>query len=115
MGPKETKTLSYRVAFSRRAAAHLGELHSYIAEKAGERIAEYFVSGIQQFCLDLANFPHRGTRRESTIPALRILGYKSRATIAFTVDDNIKVVTVLGVYYRGRNVGNDLNVDTLGE
>lgn len=83
--------MAYKVIFSSVAGSQFDDLYAYIADKAGEMIAETYVGGIQQLCKDLADFPHRGTRRDHTVvPGLRVIGYKRRVTIAFSVDDVTK-------------------------
>lgn len=80
----------YRVLISNVAGSHLDALYFYIAENGGEKSADAFVGGIQHFCMSLADFPHRGTRRDQpSVPGLHTVGYKRRATIAFTVDDDV--------------------------
>ncbi len=57
------------------------------------------------------NFPHRGTRREDLRPGLRITNYKGRAVIAFGVDDATELVSILGVFYGGRDYETALQSD----
>jgi len=49
----------------------------------------------------LKSFPHRGTKRNDVRPGLRIINYKKRTVVAFTVDG--EQVSVLGVYYGGQD------------
>jgi toxin ParE1/3/4 len=108
--------LSHKVILSSVAGSQLDDLYAYLAEKAGEMIAETYVGGIQQLCQDLADFPHRGTRRDHVVvPGLRTIGYKRRVTIAFSVDDATEVVTILGVFYGGRDYERNLVIDSSGE
>ncbi len=98
------KRSKYNVVISEVAITQLDALYFCIAENGGEKTAEAFVGGIQQFCLKLADFPHRGSHRDLTsVPGLRTVGYKRRATIAFTVDDDRASVTILGVFYGGQD------------
>lgn len=109
----ETATLIYNVIFSSVAEHQLDDLFFYIAENGGgQHIAENFVGGIHQFCMKLANFPNRGTRRESAdIPNLHTLPYKRRVVIAFTVDEATALVTILGVFYGGQDYERHLAID----
>ena len=51
----------------------------------------------------MSEFPHRGTRRDDVRAGLRITHYRRRAAIAFSVDESALRVTILGVYYGGRD------------
>jgi toxin ParE1/3/4 len=46
-------------------------------------------------------FPERGTRRDDLSPGLRIVGYRRRATIAFTVESD--AVIIQGIFYGGQD------------
>ncbi|MDE2181969.1 MAG: type II toxin-antitoxin system RelE/ParE family toxin [Alphaproteobacteria bacterium] len=106
----------YRVVFSPAAGSQLDGLYAYIAEMGGVQAAEGFVGGIHQHCLNLADFPHQGSSRKSAdIPNLRTLPYKRRAVIAFTADDAAEVVTILGVFYGGRDYESYLGIETSDE
>lgn len=94
----------YTIAISTVAFSQIEDLYFYIAEKRGEGSAQSFTSGIQKFCMSLGNFPHRGTLREHpAVPSLRVVGFKRRVSIAFTVDDVSRSVTILGVFYGGQD------------
>lgn len=90
-----------RVVYSRRAVGQLEALYAYIAGDSPQR-AERFVSAIVDYCDGLDAFPLRGAPRDDIRPGLRIVGFRRRVTIAFTVDDD--AVTILGVLYGGRDL-----------
>lgn len=90
----------YRVIFSPRAEAQLGNLYAYVAERGGEERAERYISGIIEFCEGFSTFPERGTKRDDLRPDLRIIGYAKRVTIAFSVETDR--VIIHGVFYGGR-------------
>jgi toxin ParE1/3/4 len=94
-----------RVIVSPRAKAHLEALENYISEAASPRTAANYVDEILQYCASLDTFPHRGARRDDIRPGVRIIGFKRRVTIAFEVTD---CVTILGVFYAGRNIETSL-------
>jgi toxin ParE1/3/4 len=71
--------------------------------RAGSLVAERFVMRLQSYCLDLRDFPERGTRRDDLRPGLRTIGYRRRATILFRVDTEHRKVRILGIYYGGRD------------
>ncbi len=106
--------MTYKVNLAPEAGQQLDDLLSYIDKNGGrQRIAEAYVGGIHQFCMNLANFPNRGKHRKSAdIPNLRTLPYKGRAVIAFTVDDAAELVTILEVYYGGQDYESYLGIDT---
>lgn len=91
----------YRVIFSPRAEAQLGNLYDYIAERGGEERAEGFIKGIIEFCEGFSTFPERGTQRDDLRKNLRTIGYERRATIAFSVQDDR--VIIHGVFYGGQD------------
>lgn len=93
---------SLRVDYSVHAISPLEALYVYIAEDAGPIRAESFVSSLMTYCEGLGSFPYRGTRRDDIRPGLRLLGYRRRVTIAFTVNE--AAVIILGVFYGGRDV-----------
>lgn len=93
--------MSDRVVFTPEAQADLEELYDYVTDASSADIAARFTDAIITFCEQLAVFPNRGRAREDIRPGLRIIGYRRRAVIAFTANDD--VVAILGVYYGGRD------------
>jgi toxin ParE1/3/4 len=102
---------SYKVVFHPAAQQELYELYDFIAERAGYAIASNFISGIREFCVEMSTFPQRGSSRDDISPGLRVVGYKRRVSIAFTVLE--PVVLVLGIFYGGRNITFDLLDDRI--
>lgn len=90
-----------RVDYSRRAVAQLEALYKYIAEDSGPDRAERFVSSITEYCDGFDMFPHRGAKRDDIRPGLRLVGFRRRVTIAFTVNEGS--VNILGVFYGGQD------------
>lgn len=99
----------FRVFYSARAAGQLEALYLYIAEDSGPDRAAAYVDAIRGYCDRLETFPHRGTRQDGIRPGLRLLGFRRRVTIAFSVED--AGVTILGVFYGGQDVEAALQVD----
>jgi len=91
----------YRVVFAPEAEAQLVAIHEYIAVSASPEIAARFTNAIVSECESLRTLPLRGTRRDSIRPGLRTFGFRRQATIAFEVAGC--VVTILGIFYRGRD------------
>ncbi|SCX92845.1 type II toxin-antitoxin system RelE/ParE family toxin [Rhizobium sp. NFACC06-2] len=103
----------YTVILHKQAEAELlklyGDLASY--ERAGPEVAWNYVNGIRAYLNELSTFPKRGTVREGRIPGLRIIGYRRSVSIAFAVEDNY--VMVLGVFYGGQEIRDDVLVGRL--
>ena len=62
-------------------------------------------------CDRLAHTLHRGTRRDDLRPGLRTFSFERRVTVLSTVDDATRIVTILGVFYGGREFESDLGKD----
>jgi plasmid stabilization system protein ParE len=94
---------TYTVVFAPEAEDDLVELFEYIAEHGSPVNAERYTEAIVAHCEALTTFPHRGTPRDDIRPGLRTTNYRKRAVIAFEVDDESAMVSILGVYYGGRD------------
>jgi plasmid stabilization system protein ParE len=99
--------MTYTVAFSGPAEDDLFAIYDYITERAGAAIALRFVESIEAYCIGFATMPERGTRRNDLRAGLRTVGFRRRATILFEVDRTAQRVVIHGVYYAGRNWGDD--------
>lgn len=93
----------YRVVFHERARRELDELYDYISEHGSPQQAANFVTNIRDYCLGFSTFPKRGTLRDDIEPGIRIVGFRRRVSIVFTVTET--EVWILGIYYGGRNFG----------
>jgi toxin ParE1/3/4 len=94
---------TYSVVFAPQAEDDLVEILEYIHEQGSAAGAARYTEAIVAYCETLSTFPHRGTRRSDIRPGLRITNYRRRAVIAFEVNDITRVVSVLGVFYGGRD------------
>ena len=101
--------MTHTVHWAPEARDQLDELEDRIAGKASTGVAARYVDSIVNYCEGLRTFPQRGTSRDDLRPGLRTLGYRRRVTILFEVAGD--VVTVLGVYYGGRDYEADLRGD----
>lgn len=99
----------FSVSYSTLAVEQLEALYLYVAEDSGPDRAASYVDAIRVYCDKLEIFPHRGTRRDAILPGLRLIGFRRRVTIAFTVED--AGVTILGVFYGGQDVEAALQAD----
>ena len=91
------------VVFAPEAEDNLVSIYDYIAEYGSPVVASRYTDAIVSYCESLATLPHRGTKRDDIRPGLRITNYKRRAVIAFEVDDTSRTVSILGVFYGGRD------------
>ena len=66
-------------------------------------LADRTVDAIRGYVKGLCDTPHRGTRRDDLRAGLRIVPFKKRTAIAFEIDDERRVVTVLRVFYGGQD------------
>ena len=94
--------MAREVSFSPEAKADLSSLYDYIAEHSGAFRALAYIERVEQWCLGLATFPERGTRRDDLRPGLRVVGYERRLVAAFMVTRD--AVTILRVLYGGRDL-----------
>ena len=101
--------MTYRVRFALEAAGQLEGLYGYISRSATPAISAGYVDAIVEHCEGLAVFPYRGQSREDLRPGLRTVSYRKRVVIAFSVDEDTKHVTILGVFYGGQNYELSLN------
>lgn len=95
--------MSHVVTLSPRARDQLVALNAWIAGVASPEIADRYTDAVAEFCFSLATFPERGTLREDIRPGLRITNYRKRTVIAFSVDTDTAMVSILGVFYGGQN------------
>jgi toxin ParE1/3/4 len=90
------------VVFAPEALADLRRLYDLIADAALPARALAYVEGLRRYCLGLADFPERGTRRDAIRPGLRTLGYRRRVAVAFQVTGT--QVIILRLLYGGRDL-----------
>lgn len=94
---------SYTVVFTPEAEQHLADLYHYISQKSSADAALRFTMEIINYCAAMDEFPHRGTLREDIRPGLRIVSFRRNTVIAIAVDDAASIVTIVGIFYGGRN------------
>ena len=96
----------HRVVFSERARRQLLELYDFIADTSSAESAYRFTAALNQHCRSLADFPFRGVAHHRVRPGLRTLVFRGRATITYSVKADI--VTILGIFYAGRDWHGDV-------
>jgi toxin ParE1/3/4 len=95
--------VSYRVEFAPEAIAQLVAIEEYIISTGAPVAAIRYVDAIMAYCESLDMFPERGTKREDLFQGLRVTNYRGGAVIAFLVDAEREVVSILGVFYGGQD------------
>lgn len=93
--------MAYRVAFLPEANGRLKALHDFIADKRSDQIADRFIDAIVAYCQGLKTYPKRGTPRDDIYQGLRVVGFRRRVTIAFSVEGD--AVKIAGIFYKGQD------------
>ena len=78
-------------------------MYRYIAERRSPAVAERYTSAAIETCEGLAMFPLRGVPREDIRPGLRVTHHRGRTVIAYAVDHDSRLVSILGVLYGGQD------------
>ncbi|MFF0953118.1 type II toxin-antitoxin system RelE/ParE family toxin [Rhizobium leguminosarum] len=99
--------MNYTVIFAPEASDDLENLLVYLIDEAGPETARNYIDKIVDYCLSFETFPERGAVRDDLRPGLRVVGYRSKASIAFVVEEDI--VSILRVFHRGQDVRFDDN------
>lgn len=94
--------MTYRLVIHEAAAQELRAVYDYIADRAGPDIAWTYIEGVREFLARLVDFPERGTVHTGDLQGLRIIGYRRRMSIAFTIRG--QSVMVVGFHYAGRQI-----------
>jgi plasmid stabilization system protein ParE len=102
---------TYKVVFSPEARFQLAKLYRYIAAAVSPQVAAGYTDGIVTHCENLSTFPMRGTMRDDIRPGLRIINYRKRVVIAFSLEDD--TVSIIGVFYGGQDYEAALRDDEL--
>jgi toxin ParE1/3/4 len=89
------------IVFAPEAVADLEQLYELIADAASPATAMAYIAGVEAHLQTFETASERGTLRKDVREGLRIVGYKRRLTIAFTVTD--QTVAILRIFYAGRN------------
>ncbi|MGH7079589.1 MAG: type II toxin-antitoxin system RelE/ParE family toxin [Acetobacteraceae bacterium] len=95
--------MSYTVRFAPEAEDQLAAIEEYIADAGSPTTAARYADAIVTYCERLATFPKRGRKRDDLMPRLRITNFRSRAIIAFLVDAEAELISIVGVFYGGQD------------
>ena len=91
------------MVFSPEALAQLDALEDYVSDAASPSTAARFIDNLIGYCESLSLFPLRGTCRDDLPPDVRITHYRRTTVIAFMVGPDSETVSILGVFYGGKN------------
>ena len=98
----------YTVHVNRDAAADLIGIRDYIRGIRGREFAEEFTGRIVAYANTLQRAPHRGTMHNEIRPGLRTVTWDKAVTLAFSVSDKARSVTIVAIFYRGRDILTEL-------
>jgi plasmid stabilization system protein ParE len=95
---------TYRVYFLPDAIKDLEEIYEYIVKQSGfpERAWKY-MEELKLKCHELEALPVRGQLRNDLMDGLRIYPLGSRAVAAFLIDEVKLTVSILNIFYGGRD------------
>ena len=91
----------YKIELSPGAEQQLEDLFRMISLESGFERARNFVGSIVTYCKGFDTFPARGAMRDDIRPGIRIVGFKRRVSIAFTIEGD--TVVFLGIFYGGQD------------
>ena len=92
-----------RVVFSQQAIRQLDDLEGYIADRSYPERAIRYTRRLIRFCNRLGLAPNTGQLLELSRAGVRSVGFERRITVYFQASP--MQVTVLGIYYAGRQPG----------
>lgn len=92
----------FRVVFSRRARAQIARSRDYLSIHADEETGERLTTALIDRCLELDDFPDRGTPHPELGAGVRTILFQRKATIGYVVADTD--VVVIGIAWRGQRL-----------
>lgn len=95
--------MSCTVRFAPEAQDQLGAIEDFIAHASGLPAMARVLSMASWLRESFQTFPERGARRDDLLPGLRIIGYRKSVTIAFRVNTDSRVVSIIGIFYGGQD------------
>ena len=94
----------YRIELAPEVVRDLAAIARHVESWTLDRaMADRTVAVIRAYLGGLGSVPHRGTRRDDLMPGLRIVPFKRRTAVAFTIDDRAGTVRILRVFYGGQD------------
>ncbi len=109
----------YDVSLTPDAISDLQGIYEYISDKSGlPEVAWTYIEKLRGKCHKLAIAPMRGHKRDDLRKNLRVTAIDKNAVAAFEVDEENRTVTILTVFYGGKDyevIMSDKNGRTLVE
>jgi plasmid stabilization system protein ParE len=90
------------VSFSPESEAQLLALYRFIAARASPAIAQRYTDALVTRCEALAEMPRSGKSRGDLRRGLRVISFRRRVVIAYSVGV-ADAVTILALYYGGQD------------
>ena len=95
---------SYEVYLTPDAIQDLTDIYEYITEKSGfPEVAWTYIEKLRLKCHDLKTIPLIGQQRDDLRKNLRIVAIDKNAIAAFEVIEDKQIVTILNIFYGGRD------------
>ncbi|MER0204552.1 MULTISPECIES: type II toxin-antitoxin system RelE/ParE family toxin [Nitrosomonas] len=95
---------SYEVYLTPDAIKDLTDIYEYIAAKSGlPEVAWTYIEKLRQKCHELRKAPLIGQQRNDLRKNLRIVAINKNAIAAFEVIEDKRIVTILNIFYGGRD------------
>ncbi len=96
------------------AIKDLSEIYEYILEASGlPEVAWAYIERLRDKCHGFQVAPIRGQKRDDLRQNLRIAVIDKNAVIAFEVDEDQRSVTILNIFYGGRDYEAIMGSETL--
>lgn len=98
-----------RVHLSAGATHDLEALADWVADGAGEEIAQSYVQRLEERCRTLEAFANRGTPRDDLGAGLRTIPFERQAVIVYSIE--AAMVLIVRILHRGRDLGRAFEQD----
>ncbi len=100
----------YEVYLMPDAITDLAGIYEYIADKSGlPEVAWAYTQKLRDKCLGLGLAPIRGQKRDDLRQNLRVVPIDKNAIAAFEVNEEEATVTILNIFYGGRDYDTIIN------
>lgn len=95
---------TYDVLLTPDAVQDLKDIYEYILDASGfPETAWNYIERLRDKCYNLQTAPLRGHKRDDLRKNVRIIALDKRAVAAFEVDEKTHTVTILNIFYGGRD------------
>jgi plasmid stabilization system protein ParE len=99
----------YDVVYTPEAQDQLENILMFVAEASGSvDVAAQFVGTIVDYCEGLDMFPVRGNARDDIRAGLRTTNFRGNVVVAFTVNEGLGRVEIIGIFYGGQDYASHL-------